>query len=131
MRQAARARSIAHALDEAVEGPEQDVAGVAGRGREHEVEGGSQEHCHRDVFAGVATVGEVAHDELADAIGNGGASENVADHGLVVVKGRTEFLGNGREIIADDVKGGVGDEGRLKDPPPVGRIESINLRRWE
>src|SRR5206468_2999397 len=68
-----------------------------------------------------------AHDELADAVGDGRAQQDGADHVFVVVQRRPDFFRDGREIVADDVKGGVGEKGRFEDPPTEKGIQALNL----
>src|SRR5438045_6175932 len=98
-------------------------------GAESEIEQRSQQHADRDVFAGVAAIGKVAHHEFTDSIGEGSSGQDVADHLLVVMKGSPEFFGDGREVIANEIEGRVRDEGGLKNPPAISRVKTIHLRR--
>lgn len=63
----------------------------------------------RDEDAGVAAVGDRAHDEFADTVGDRHGRERPAQVGLVVAHGFERRHGD-REVLAYEVVAGIADE---------------------
>src|SRR5207249_8620170 len=97
--------------------PQEKMSPIICSRAKDKVDPGGHQHAKGDVLSGIAVVGKVAHYKLADPVSHSGTGQNIADHGLVVLKRGADLLGHGSEVIADQVERGIGDKGGLENAP--------------
>ena len=115
----ARIRGVTHALEPAVEEAERahdgNAAEHAGYQAERQADHGAEQQTDGGKVLGVAAVRDVAHHELAEAVGDGQHGEHDAQLRLGVATFLDDVGHRQREVLAQQIVGGIPQEGAPED----------------
>jgi hypothetical protein len=114
-------------LREAIESPEGHVNRIAACRRKGKIAESSKDQSERHEVARVAAIGPSTHKELADAVGDCGYSQQVADLTFAVAKRLADFFGDNGEIVSDEVEDGISNKCGFHDLPSQPWINALDL----
>jgi hypothetical protein len=94
---------------------------------EGEIAYGGQEQTGRHEQTRIAPIGDRAHDKLRQPVSDCRNRQKIPYLRLGVTDRLAEFLGNGSEVVSNQIKESVSNEGGFHDPPSELTVSLGNL----